>query len=76
MDSSWILENIMDTFARDPETADRLENIFNLIDQYNYLLARQKIDSLSKDRGGIFPDLQQAITLLDQLELLEGNEED
>jgi len=76
MDSSWILENIMDAPARDPDTALRLENIFNLIDQHDYLLAKQQIDALSKDRGGIFPDLQQAITLLNQLELLEGNEED
>ena len=76
MDSSWILENIMGTLARDPETTQRLDHIFNLIDRNDYVLAREQINYLSKDRGGIFPDLQEASSLIDRLELLGAYEKD
>jgi len=76
MDSSWILENIMGTLARDLETTQRLEHIFNLIDRNDYVLAREQINYLSQDRGGIFPDLQEASSLIDRLELLGAYEED
>jgi len=74
MDSSWILENIMGALSRDPETTEKLDHIFNLIDQNDYVSAREKIAYLAKERGGIFPELQQATTLLEQLELLEAGE--
>jgi hypothetical protein len=76
MDSSWILENIMGTLARDPETTQRLDHIFNLIDRNDYVLAREQINYLSEDRGGIFPDLQEASSLIDRLELLGAYEKD
>jgi predicted ATP-binding protein involved in virulence len=76
MDSSWILENIMGALSRDPETTEKLDHIFNLIDQNDYASAREKIAYLAEERGGIFPELQQATTLLEQLELLEAGEDE
>ena len=76
MDSSWILENIMGALSRDPETTEKLDHIFNLIDQNDYASAREKIACLAEERGGIFPELQQATTLLEQLELLEAGEDE
>jgi predicted ATP-binding protein involved in virulence len=76
MDSSWILENIMGALSRDPETTEKLDHIFNLIDQNDYASAKEKIACLAEERGGIFPELQQATTLLEQLELLEAGEDE
>ena len=76
MDSSWILENIMGALSRDPETTEKLDHIFNLIDQNDYVSAWKKIACLAEERGGIFPELQQATTLLEQLELLEAGEDE
>jgi predicted ATP-binding protein involved in virulence len=75
MDSSWILQNIMGASARDYETEQKLSAIFEAIDQDDYESARSGIVKLSKEVGN-FPDLQEASSLLDGLELLGQHEED
>jgi predicted ATP-binding protein involved in virulence len=75
MDSSWILQNIMGASARDYETEQKLSAIFESIDQDDYESARSGIVKLSKEVGN-FPDLQEASSLLDGLELLGQHEED
>lgn len=75
MDSSWILQNIMGASARDYETEQKLSAIFAAIDQDDYESARSGIVKLSKEVGN-FPDLQEASSLLDGLELLGQHEED
>ncbi|MGK7872307.1 MAG: AAA family ATPase [Xenococcaceae cyanobacterium] len=75
MDSSWILQNIMGAPARDYETEQKLGAIFDAIDEERYKQARQLIQELTKQVGN-FPELQEASSLLDRLELLEEYEED
>jgi predicted ATP-binding protein involved in virulence len=75
MDSSWILQNIMGSSARDYETEQKLGAIFDAIDNDDYPSARQGIAQLLETVGN-FPDLQEASSLLDRLELLEKYEED
>jgi len=75
MDSSWVLQNIMNCPARDYETEQKLSAIFDEIDKNELVSARQKITALSNEIGN-FPDLQEASSLLDRLELLEAYEED
>jgi predicted ATPase len=75
MDSSWILQNIMGASARDYETEQKLSAIFEAIDQDDYESARSGIVKLSKEVGN-FPDLQEASSLLDGLEILGQHEED
>jgi len=75
MDSSWVLQNIMNCPARDYETEQKLSAIFDEIDKNELVSARQKITALSNEVGD-FPDLQEASALLDRLELLEAYEED
>lgn len=75
MDSSWILENIMGTPARDLKTEQDLGDIFDAIDEENYLHARQLVEKMLGEVGE-FPELDEASALLDRLELLEEYEED
>jgi predicted ATP-binding protein involved in virulence len=75
MDSSWILLNIMGSPARDYETEQKLSAIFDAIDRDDYESARSGIVKLSKEVGN-FPDLQEASSLLDGLEILGQHEED
>lgn len=69
MDSSWVLENIMGVPARDYETEQRLSTIYDAIDDDDLIEARNLANALKKDIGD-FPDLQEAIALLDRFELL------
>lgn len=69
MDSSWILQNIMGVPARDYETEQRLSKIYDEIDAGNYEDARTLTDELRSEIGD-FPDLQEAIALLDRFKLL------
>ena len=71
MDSSWILQNIMGVPARDYETEQRLSAIYQAIDTDRLDDARALADSLRADIGD-FPDLQEAIALLDRFALLGG----
>jgi energy-coupling factor transporter ATP-binding protein EcfA2 len=75
MDSSWILQNIMNVPARDYEMEQRLSAIFNAIDDDDYAKARTDAEALRLEIGD-FPDLQEALGLLDRLQMLEQNEED
>jgi predicted ATP-binding protein involved in virulence len=75
MDSSWILENIMGTPARDLKTEQDLGDIFDAIDEENYPHARQLVEKMLSELGE-FPELDEAGALLDRLELLEDYEED
>lgn len=75
MDSSWVLQNIMNCPARDYVTEQKLSTIFDEIDKNELVSARQKINELLNEVGD-FPDLQEASGLLDRLELLEAYEED
>ena len=69
MDSSWVLQNIMGAPARDYETEQNLSKIFDAIDEGNYGKARKLANEMRTEIGD-FPDLQEAIALLDRFELL------
>lgn len=69
MDSSWILQNIMGVSARDYETEQRLSAIYQAIDEDDPDRARGLAERLRADIGD-FPDLQEALALLDRFILL------
>jgi len=69
MDSSWVLQNIMGTPARDYETEQHLSKIFDAIDERRYGEARELTVAMREEIGD-FPDLQEAVALLDRFELL------
>ncbi len=69
MDSSWILQYIMGVPARDYETEQRLSAVYSAIDSEQLQTARELANALRADIGD-FPDLQEAIALLDRFELL------
>ena len=69
MDSSWVLQNIMGTPARDYETEQHLSKIFDAIDEGEYGKAREHAAEMRAEIGD-FPDLQEAVALLDRFELL------
>ena len=69
MDSSWVLQNIMGVPARDYETEQRLSAIYDEIDANRMDLARTLAAELKAEIGD-FPDLQEAIALLDRFALL------
>ncbi|MCL1493200.1 MAG: AAA family ATPase [Pseudanabaena sp. Salubria-1] len=75
MDSSWILQNIMGSSARDYETEQKLSELFDALNEDKYQQARKLIAELKEDVGD-FSDLQEAEALLDRLQLLEEYEED
>lgn len=69
MDSSWVLQNIMGVPARDYETEQRLSAIYQAIDADRLDVARALAEELRAEIGD-FPDLQEAIALLDRFALL------
>ena len=71
MDSSWILQNIMGVPARDYETEQRLSAIYQAIDEDKLETARIFAAQLRADIGD-FPDLQEALALLDRFALLRS----
>ena len=75
MDSSWILQNLMGASARDIKIEEDLEQIFDTIDAENYSQARELIQTLTQ-KVGDFPELQEATSFLDRLELLQDYETD
>ncbi|MCT7962205.1 AAA family ATPase [Laspinema sp. D1] len=75
MDSSWILQNLMGASARDIKIEEDLEQIFDTIDAENYSQARELIQTLT-EKVGDFPELQEATSFLDRLELLQDYEKD
>ncbi|MCT7954431.1 AAA family ATPase [Laspinema palackyanum] len=75
MDSSWILQNLMGASARDIKIEEDLEQIFDTINAENYSQARELIQTLT-EKVGDFPELQEATSFLDRLELLQDYEKD
>jgi predicted ATP-dependent endonuclease of OLD family len=71
MDSSWVLQNVMGVPARDYETEQRLSAIYQSIDADRFDEARALAESLRAEIGD-FPDLQEAIALLDRFALLRA----
>lgn len=71
MDSSWILQNIMGVPARDYDTEQRLSAIYLAIEEDNLEGARSLAEQLRADIGD-FPDLQEALGLLDRFALLRS----
>jgi predicted ATP-binding protein involved in virulence len=69
MDSNWILQNIMGVPVRDYETEQRLSLIYSAIDENRLEDARQQVENMRSEIGD-FPDLQEAIALLDRFDLL------
>ncbi|WP_153162840.1 AAA family ATPase [Zoogloea sp. 1C4] len=71
MDSSWVLQNIMGVPARDFETEQRLSDIYQAIDADKLDDARALVARLRAEVGD-FPDLQEAMALLDRFALLRA----
>lgn len=71
MDSSWILQNIMGVPARDYATEQRLSAIYLAIDQDDLVRARSLTEELRAEVGD-FPDLQEALAMLDRFSLLRS----
>lgn len=71
MDSSWILQHIMGVPARDYETEQRLSAIYQAIDE-NELDKAQTLAASLRAEIGDFPDLQEALALLDRFALLRS----
>lgn len=71
MDSSWILQHIMGVPARDYLIEQRLSAIYLAIDEENLVEARSLAEQLRADIGD-FPDLQEALALLDRFALLRS----
>ena len=69
MDSSWVLQHIMGVPARDYETEQQLSKVYDAIDIGDYKQARKEAEKLRSEIGD-FPDLQEAIAMLDRFEML------
>jgi predicted ATP-binding protein involved in virulence len=69
MDSSWVLQNIMGVPSRDYETEQKLSKVYDEIDAGDYKTARIQAEKLRSEIGD-FPDLQEALALLDRFEML------
>lgn len=70
MDSSWVLEEIMGTPARDFEIEQKLKAIHDAIDAGQLKKARSQVKALEKSLG-LFPDLQEMKSMLDRFEILK-----
>jgi len=69
LDSSEIIEELMNATKRDSDTTKHLSYIFNLIDEENFILARQEISQLKARLNGSIPEIVRAealITMLDR----------
>ena len=72
--SNGILEELMRPprysrpLSRNMEVADKLENIFNLIENERFKSAREKMEELKAELHGDIPDLLRAQSLLTMLE--------
>lgn len=75
MDSNWVLRNIMGSLARDYETEQRLSAVYDKTDEEDISNARNLLMNIEKDIG-LFPELQEAKSYIDRLEMLKNNEED
>lgn len=71
MDSSWILQNIMGVPSRDYDTEQAISSIYRAIDEERLVEARNLGERLREEIGD-FPDLQEALALLDRFALLRS----
>lgn len=75
MDSNWVLQQIMGTPSRDYDVEQLLLSIYDKIDDNNFPDARDAIEKLESSVG-LFPELQEAKSMLDRLEMLLNDEKD
>jgi len=75
MDSNWVLQNIMGSPARDYETERMIGAIYDRIDEEKLDRAAELIADIENDVG-LFPELQEAKSLLARLKMLRANETD
>ena len=75
MDSNWVLQNIMGALARDYEIEQQLADVYDRIDEENLVGASELIAKIQAEVG-LFPELQEAKSLLDRLEMLRSDEKD
>lgn len=73
MDSNWVLQNIMGSPARDYETERMIGSIYDRIDEEKLDRAAELIADIENDVG-LFPELQEAKSLLARLEMLRADE--
>ncbi len=64
LDSSQILERVMDVPRRNQEIDQKIKRIFERIEFEDYDLAKSEIKDLREDLGGDLPDLVEADTLI------------
>ena len=67
LDSSQILEELMDTPSRDLSTKEALLAIYNLIDEEKYEDAEEAINTLKKQLNGDIPEIVKAEALINML---------
>ena len=75
MDSNWVLLNIMGSHSRDYEIEQLLAEIYDKIDEEKLDRAAELIADIEDDVG-LFPELQEAKSLLARLEMLRADETD
>lgn len=68
LDTSEILEEIMEAPVRNAEIADSLSEIFRLIDEDSFEEAKRKIEEVRRRVRGSIPDLVHAESLMTMLE--------
>lgn len=68
IDSSRVLEEVMDTKSRNPAVEEEIGRIAKLIADHKSTEARTAIEALSKDIGADDPEITRARTLLDFME--------
>ncbi len=68
LDSSEIIEELMNATKRDLDTTKDLSSIFNLIDEENFILARQEISRLKMRLNGSIPEIVRAEALIAMLD--------
>jgi predicted ATP-binding protein involved in virulence len=71
LDANRILDELMGTSDRNKEIADKLHDLFRLIDDEDFDAARQSIINLTEKLGESEPELTRARSLI---KFLEGNE--
>ncbi len=74
MDSNWILRHIMGSEDRDPVISDRLDRIFEDIEESDFVQAEEAIKTLRSEIGE-HPDLVEAEALISRYTRFDNDEE-
>lgn len=74
MDSNWILRHIMGSEDRDPAISDRLDRIFEDIEESEFAQAEEAIKTLRSEIGE-HPDLVEAEALISRYTRFDNDEE-